>query len=185
MEDECKQIETNLRRLFENDLPTYAERRLRVKLHQFIPDAYFAVASDECLNAFVAGHFYSCIMVCQAVAEGIAQFLAESNNVSKSDDHKALINKLQHKGIITATAYAAFRKIRGEDRNDFHHLNPTVEQGYRELEDRAEECVNALYEIESEVFALMPNQRGEAALKNPQYWRADTKSGILVYVRGR
>jgi hypothetical protein len=31
------------------------------------------------------------------------------------------------------------------DRNDFHHLNKEVEQDYRKLEKRAEDCVKLMH----------------------------------------
>ncbi len=39
------------------------------------------------------------------------------------------------------------------DRNGFHHLNKDVEGDYEKLEKRAEDCVNLLHIIESDVFA--------------------------------
>jgi hypothetical protein len=78
----------------------------------------------------------------------------------------------------------AFDCIEGGDRDDFHHLNKSLITDLAKLEKRAEECVMALYDIESELFgfdftsgSITPYQR--------QYWPDDGKKAdlYLVYLR--
>jgi hypothetical protein len=186
-EEERKLTEQDLRARFEASVQLCVERKLRTKTHQFIPVGYFSAASAECAEAFIAGLFYCCITETQSVAEGLAKFLAEKNGIPLCDDHIPLVNKLQVAKILSPVAYAAFRTIRGgkktEDRNDYHHLNPTVEQDHRVLEKRAEEGLAALYAIESEVFAV-DFHNGALVLKNPQYWPPpDGSNTTLVWLK--
>jgi hypothetical protein len=187
MEEDRRELEKkSLRNHFEATLEDQADRAMRVKLHRIIPNEYFSAVSAECVHDFVSGRFYSCVTLSQSVAEGLAKFLASKNNINVLDDHKALINQLQQKCVISAHAYAAFRRIRGkpkEDRNDYHHLDQNVEQRYHALEARAEECLSALFEIESEVFAFQFDE-GRIIPRNTLYWRKGSKPNALqVYVR--
>jgi hypothetical protein len=118
-----------------------------------------------------------------------ARFLAEKNGIEASNGHLGLVNFLQRdrsNPIISAKAYAAFRTIRGrptEDRNTYHHLTDDLEQNRHVLTARAEECLNALYEIESEIFAYSFDE-GRVVPKHPKYWPAEDDNR-LVYVRQR
>ena len=69
------------------------------------------------------------------------------------------------------------------DRNDFHHLNKEVEQDFLKLEARAEECVNHLHTIESEVFAYSVDKPGKLSLRTPGYWPAGGEGLAQVNLR--
>ena len=83
---------------------------------------------------------------------------------------------------LQAHGIEAFHRIRGSDRNTFHHLNPDVPTDLAELERRAEECVNALYQIESEVFAVKI-VKGKLAPKRPEYWPKTGPHSVAVLIR--
>ncbi|HUY36469.1 MAG TPA: hypothetical protein VMV69_27275 [Pirellulales bacterium] len=117
------QSEHSLRQDFELTLANRIDRSRRTRVHPAIPSGYFSVASTECRDVFVDGHFYGCITLVQSVAEGLAKFLATNNGITPNKNHLALVNALQkHRSnpVISPQAYAAFRTIRGgkkEDRN--------------------------------------------------------------------
>ncbi|MDZ4781225.1 MAG: hypothetical protein SGJ19_13305 [Planctomycetia bacterium] len=191
MDIDLEAVEHDLRRQFEFRLPAMVARQANLQTQPFIPDAFFAQASAECQRLFVEGHDYACILLTQAVAEGIARFLAEKNNVKVfANDHRAQINLLQHAPgppAITPAAFSAFRKIRGkpcEDRNDFHHMNSNVEQSCAKLEQRAKQCIESLYLIEAEVFAFEYGNGGTLVLANPHYWPSAGANEVMVYVQG-
>ena len=174
-----EEIERSLRSHFEAELSGRVERYARARVQGIIPDGFFAAASSECREHFVAGKFYGCITLAQSVAEGLAKFIAEKNGLEVVEDHGRQINILQRDRsapTISKEAYAAFRQIVGrphEDRNEFHHLNASVEQDYRTLEARALECIESLYVMESEVFAVSYGEAGRINPVHRQYWSQD------------
>lgn len=172
----------------ESTMHERAERRMRVPSQGMIPHQYFSQVSIECRDLFVDGYFYGCISLVQALAEGIAKFLAGKNGVSITSDHMKLVRKLHEfsgGAILTADSVTAFGEIRGTpdpDRNTFHHLNDDIEQDRQVLEIRAEECMRALHVIESDVFGYSVGEQGTIVFKNAKYWdlRGDS---ALVHVR--
>jgi hypothetical protein len=168
-----EEIEDHLRRTFEAELPGRIDRYDKSRVHPVIPDGYFAAASSECRDSFVSGNFYGCIVLAQSVGEGLAHFIAETNGLRQVDDHLQQINILQHEGShppISPGAYKGFRDIRGKDRNDFHHLNPNIEQDRLKLEARSLACLEGLFAVESEVFAVEFVGEGRIRHVHPQYW---------------
>jgi len=166
------------------------QRKTRVRIHKFIPGEFFSAASSECRKLFIDGHFYGCITLAQAVAEGIAKFLAEKNSLPDKFSQNVFgisqptrAAELQKTGVISNTAAAAFGRI-DEDRNDFHHLNKDIEQDYFRLQAKAEGCVNALYDIESEVFAFRLGKDGGFEFKNPEYWPPAGPGMSKIFIRG-
>jgi len=167
--------ERRFRDLFESTLQARLERQARSRIHPIIPGVFFSHASRESRNLFVEGHFYGSITLSQAVAEGLAKFLCESNGVSaKPPEGRA--QRLRDKGVISDAALDAFKAIRGTDRNNFHHMNRDVEIDYQKLDARAFECVEGLYAIESEVFAFDTGAGGAISVRHAQYW--DIKDGV-------
>ena len=131
---------------------------------------------------FIDGHFYGCITLAQSVAEGILKFLSKKNGMNPKGDPPVLARKFSQKGVITADTEKAFKCIRGNDRNDLHHMNDTVCQDYRMLEARAEEVMSALLVVESDVFAHTTHE-GMLVFKNAKYWPHDPHDGMgLVHV---
>ncbi len=173
-----------LQRSFERRLPKMAERRwLSSNLQQIIPDGFFSAASTECREMFVAGHFYGCISLCQAVAEGLSKMVTEVCQTKKGKDFTERVHRLLRQNLITKEVADAFLGIHGKDRDDFHHLNSNVEQDVRKLEERAFECLNALYEVERELFAHGYTDNGGIDPKHPKYWpKADAQS-LRAFIR--
>jgi hypothetical protein len=176
-------------------------RAQRTNVHRIIPLEWFAIASTECRDMFIDGRFYGCICLAQSVAEGMGKFVLEVHRARLGKHRQPIENSRGVKGkkllktlkdlkcgirngqpmsVLSERCLDAFNRIEGNDRNDFHHLNRNVPTDLAALEQRAEECVVALYDIESELFgcefggSLTPYQR--------EYWR-DAGKYAKVYLR--
>jgi hypothetical protein len=69
-----------------------------------------------------------------------------------------------------------------KNRNDYHHLNDTIETDRQELEGLAREKVCSLNEVESEIFSVAVASDGSIILKKPKYW--DVRSNqVQVFLR--
>lgn len=158
-------------------------RALRTRVHRMIPPEWFAPASTECREMFTDDHFYGCITVPQAVGEALAtKFLVEHHSGVSRNRDETWAEAFQRTGVITDSCCRAFLRIRGTDRDDFHHLNKQVPTDYEKLEKRAEECVRDLYDIESEIFGYDISDGGKVIPRRPQYWKFGT--GIVpVFLR--
>ncbi len=176
----------------------------RVKIHKIIPHVWFDVASTECRDLFRDGHLYGCICLTQGVAEGLAKFILEVHrekigrekrpieSCKKPATGRPLIDMLKKLSGGTRNGQAmkalsdkclkAFDSIEGGDRDDFHHLNKGVSTELGKLEKRAEECVMALYDIESELFGF-DIVGGVLTPYQPQYWPDAGKKYAKVYLR--
>jgi hypothetical protein len=117
------------------------------------------------------------------VAEGLSQFLGTFHKVGARNNPAQRVRRLHAKGLISQTALDAFDRIWGNDRNTFHHLNPDIPTDHRALEARAEGCVNALLEIESEIFAFDTVEGGKIAPKHPEYWPRTGPEHMSVFLR--
>ena len=135
--DPKEQIEQGLRVVFEASLPERVGRKGRVKSHPIIPGHYFASASMECRDLFVAGSFSGCISLVQAVAEAVSRFVAKVNANPSVGDPVERVRILQKRGFLSEPIKNAFESI-WRDRNEFHHMNPNVEIDKNRLEGRAE-----------------------------------------------
>jgi len=160
-----------------------ADRAARTSVHGVIPGQFFAAASSECRDVFIDGHYYACISLSQAVAEGLAHFLGDFHKVGARKDPAKRVQRLHAKGVIRLTVLNAFLRIWGNDRNTFHHLNPDIPTDHPTLEGRAEECVKALLEIESEIFAFDTADGGRIAPRHPEYWPKDDPQHMRVFLR--
>jgi len=159
-------------------------RLARTEVHWLIPAEWFAPASSECRDMFRDGHFYGCICVAQAVGETLAtKFLMDHHPAAENEQGDTCAEKLFRAGVITHECRLAFLLIRGDDRNDFHHLNTNVPTERVKLEQRAEECVRALYEIESEVFAYDISLQGTVNPRRPEYWPKVGANMMQVFLR--
>lgn len=180
--DEADQNVDELRRHDEATRPGRASRAARTEVHGVIPNHFFAAASSECRDVFIDGHFYGCISLAQAVAEGLSQYLGRLHQAGAKKDPQQRVERLHEKGMIGVEARNAFLRVWGNDRNAFHHLNEDVSTEHSELERRAEECVNSLLEIESELFAFGINE-GRIAPKHPIYWPKTDAEHTEVFLR--
>lgn len=168
-------------------------RVLRVKLHKIIPHLWFDVASTECRDLFRDGHFYGCICLSQSVAEALGKFVLEvHHSTAKNPKGTHLIKLLKnlkwgrYRGeylpVLSDECLLAFDCIEGGDRNDFHHLNKGIMTDFAKLEKRAEECVNALYQIEVELFGFEV-KKGILTPYRREYWPDAGKQNGQVYLR--
>jgi hypothetical protein len=156
-------------------------RQQASRVHQVIPSHWFAPASSECRALYVDGHFYGCISLSQAVAEGLSKFLAEHHGVSHRQAQGLRVAALLAAEAISSDAARAFQAIEGTDRNAIHHLNREIPRDAAMLEARAAECVESLYVIESEIFAFTV-QGTAIAPRHPQYWTIEGGMG-QAYLR--
>lgn len=171
-----EQDEEFLRQRFEQTLQNRVQRRQSAPVHAAIPSEWFAAATRECRDLYVDGHFYGAICLTQAVAEGISKFLTSRNGHRETGHQNSRNAMLVKRGVLSREAYRAFKVIEGGDRNDYHHLNATIETDLEKLEVRARECVRSLFEIQIEVFAFSVGEGGTLVVVNPQYWpRVDEK----------
>lgn len=148
---------------------------------QIRPYHYFAAASVECQDLFDHGHVYGCISLTQAVAEGLSSFIALTNSMRKGKDCQKRVAVLRRRGFISEKSERAFNIIWSDDRNDFHHMNHTITTDRERLRARAEECIRALYGIESEIFGYEldgPRVRP----RQPKYWPSNPDGTGPVYL---
>ncbi|MDP2930666.1 MAG: hypothetical protein Q8N56_03625 [bacterium] len=163
-----KQTEDSIRQEFEQTLSERVIRYLAVKPHGIIPNTKFAPASSECSLLFRDGHFYGCIALVQAVAEALMRLLCQTNKIPLGEFENNL-KQLFEAEVITDGIRKSFLKI-WERRNDYHHLNPTVETDRQELEKIAKEKASLLVEAEKEIFSFVPSTDGKLIPKEPKYW---------------
>lgn len=184
--DKREEARSLLRQDFERTLDAQVDRQLRVEVHPIIGDEFFSVASTECKKMFVAGHYYGCITLCQSLAEGLARFVIKRNGNQGSGFEKNL-RRIRNNEWLSAASLAALQQVHGEDRDDFHHLNPELEQDRRQLELRAEECLQAIFVVESEIFAYdfgsTPETAGMIVPRQRRYWNFEGNGNVATYVR--
>jgi len=171
-----------LKRRDEAKLTARADRAQRTQVHGIIPGEFFAAASSECRDVFIDGHYYACISLSQAVAEGLTRHMGDVHKVGARNDPRKRVALLLSKDAITNATADAFLRIWGNDRNTFHHLNRDITTDRHLLEQRAEGCVEALYEAESEVFAC-ERVGGKLVPKRPEYWTKTDPEHMSVFLR--
>jgi hypothetical protein len=180
--DESEWKRRQLERIDEARFQGRAERAARSIIHGIIPQHFFSAASSECRELFVDGHFYGCISLAQAVAEGLTRFLGRFHQIGARKNPLLRSSKLYDAGIISQEALQALKRIRGNDRDIFHHMNDNIPTDSKVLEARAEECVDALYTVESEVFEFQTRD-GTIVPKNPQYWPRSAPEYVQTCLR--
>jgi len=197
-------LRLQLREEDEGKMQQRIERLQRVRVHKIIPHVWFDFASTECHDLFRDGHYYGCICLSQSVAEGLAKFILERHkckvgkqgrpieSCKKPATSRGLIKML--KGLkggvrngspmaaLSSKCLEAFDRLEGGDRDDFHHLNRSVTSDRVKLEKRAEECVRALYDIESELFEFSVSEGGALIPHQPLYW-PDAGKYARVFLR--
>ena len=163
------------------DLPQRFARAKRVKLQQVIPFHWFSSAASECARMYIAGLFYGSISVAQAYVEALSKYLAEFHGIRVGKDTEERCRRLEKQKVLSSASVLAALAV-FSDRNNYHHLNREVHQEYEKLESRAEECVNHLHTIESEVFAYTVSD-GKIIPKEPRYWPPFGDGLSQVYLR--
>jgi hypothetical protein len=161
------------RRIQEMDAVTLearVERTIMSRVHPVIPNHWFAPASSQCRQLFIDGHYYGCIALCQAVAEGIAKFLCQKNSIRTKGSQRKRCDLLTKRRVLSPLAGRVLMNIHGTDRNAIHHLNEDIDRDAETLAKRAEGCVDSLYLIESAVFAFKMAAGGKIELQEAKYW---------------
>jgi hypothetical protein len=122
------------------------------------------------------------IALCQAVAEAIVRLMCERSKFNSiSQDYEVNIENL-HKRAIEPDCNALFKEI-WQDRNNYHHLNPTIPTERNKLRDIAKTKIIALHKIESEVFKFSFTNDGAISPRYPKYWDFDKDGMLNVYLR--
>ena len=166
-------LKNDLRQTCEQTLDERVDRWLEIDHQGIVGNHYFAAASSECISLYRDGHFISAVMVSQAVNEGILKLVAERNDI-RADEHKALMESLVSKGLISQDCAIASETIWDSFRNDVHHMNRKVASiPFNQL---AKQNLQALAVIEREIFAVSSTEQGKLLPKQPIYW--DVQSDI-------
>jgi hypothetical protein len=176
---EQKIVEDSLRQECEATIGERARRYLQVKPHSVIPATHFAAVSAEVTLLFRDGHYYGCIALAQEVAEALVRFMCERNSFKPVKEFEKNVGKLYTRNFINNELKSAFLRI-WEKRDDYHHLNSTIEKDRQKLEGLALEKARLLNEIESKVFNFTIFD-GCLNPTNPRYWdiNGDYTQGFL------
>lgn len=177
---EKAQAEDTLKQEFGLTLDQRVKRYLELKPHGVIPSSHFASVSAECHYLYRDGHFYGTISLGQSVAEALIKFLCNRNGWKPNKDFEKNLKQLETRGKVSQELASVFTEI-WKNRDDYHHLNPQIEQDRRKLELLAKEKLTKLKKIEQELFAFTINE-GKLIPKYPKYW--DQKDGTVpVFLR--
>ena len=169
----------------ERTIEARIDRYLSVDHQWLIANHHFAHASHECLLLYRDGYFTSCIMVAQALSDGILKFVAERNSVQQAqkESKQALTKRMHQAGIFSQAFVEAFGRIQDSFRNDFHHMNPPV--ATVDLESLAKRNITDLAALEREIFGYSIGAGGTLVPKHVRYWDLHPDGSVPVYVRGR
>lgn len=173
--------ESALKQDFEQTLSYRVERYLKVKPHEIVPLTEFAPVSAECALLFRDGHFYGSISLSQAVAEAIVKFLCQKNGWRPTRNFEGNVIKLETRKFISSNMKDKLLRI-WDRRDDYHHLNPTIETDRNKLESLAYEKVLLLKEIESEVFKFSI-VNGKLIPENIKYWDLQQDGTAPAFLR--
>lgn len=163
-----KQITEDLRQLFEQMLPDRVRRYLELRPHPIVANHHFSSVSTECIELFRDGHFYGCISLAQAVAEALVKFLCMRNHWKPDQNFEKNLRKLVSRKFILESTKDCLEQI-WKKRDDYHHLNQSVEKDRQKLEAMAKEKVRLLNKVESEIFEFTIVD-GKICPSKPKYW---------------
>ena len=173
--------EDAIKQEFEETLSSRVERYLKVKPHGIVPMTQFAPVSAECALLFRDGHFFGCIALSQAVAEVIVKFLCQRNGWKPKKNFEENVARLQNRNFISSDMKGKFLRM-WENRDDYHHLNSTIETDRGKLETLAYEKALLLKEIESEVFKFSIVD-GKLLPENRKYWVLQSNGTVPVFLK--
>jgi hypothetical protein len=173
--------EDGIKQEFEQTLSSRVERYLKVKPHGIVPFTEFAPVSAECALLFRDGHFYGAIALSQAVAEAISKFLCQKNGWKPKKSFEENVVRLETRQFISHDMREKFLLL-WEKRDDYHHLNPTIETDRRKLEALAYQKVSLMKEVESEVFKFTVVD-GKLVPENRKYWSVQPNGTVPVFLR--
>ncbi|OHB18339.1 MAG: hypothetical protein A2749_02165 [Parcubacteria group bacterium RIFCSPHIGHO2_01_FULL_45_26] len=176
-----RQLADTLRGEFEATLNDRVNRFFEVRPHEIIPNTHFAPVSTEASMLFRDGHFYGCIALTQATGEALARFMCQKNKFKPAKVFETNVDKLYKRGFINPALRSDLIGL-WTGRDDYHHLNPNIEQDRQRLTQLAQEKIKLLQKIEREVFAFSV-RNGALVPKCPQYWDMDDENQTQVYLR--
>jgi hypothetical protein len=165
---EKKQVEDRFRSEFEATLKERIDRHLESKPHSIIALTHFAGVSTECSSLYRDGHYYGCIALCQAVAEALVRFMCSCNSFRPAKVFETNVNNLAKRGFIKDEIKEYLLSL-WQRRDDYHHLNPGIEEDRIALQELALAKIRLLTEVESNVFAYSIVD-GALNPANPKYW---------------
>jgi hypothetical protein len=176
-----KQLEDDLQGDFLATLNKRISRYQELDFIKLTPNTHFAFVSVECINLYRDGYFLACIALCQAVAEAIVRLMCQRSKFSSvSNDYENNIENLRKRGI-QPDCNELFKEI-WKDRNDYHHLNPTIPTEKSKLQKIAKSKILNLHKIESEVFNFTI-VNGAVSPRYPKYWDFNEDGLLNVYLR--
>jgi len=179
---ERKRIENDLRQLFEQSLPGRIRRYQEVKPHPIVANHHFSLVSAECIDLFQDGHFYGCISLAQAVAEALVKFLCNRNQWKPEKSFEKNLEKLVSRRFISEQTRDCLEQI-WKKRDDYHHLNQSVQKDRQKLEAMAKAKMKLLNKVEGEIFAFTIVD-GKICPSKPKYWDIDgNKADVFLRCR--
>jgi hypothetical protein len=183
LDTDRQQVESAFRAEDQQTLAARVERALQVRGLSLVPYGPFAAPSAECLDHFRNGQYYGCIALVQGVTEAIVRYIWQLKLGKKrksTGDFDKNLNAIHQKGFVPDEIRTKIDLI-WADRNNYHHLNPSIDSPGRNLEDIAREKMFLLGDVESYFFAFSI-LNGRLVPKNPEYWQL-SNGETLVYVR--
>ena len=175
-------LRRNLRTLFEQGLEERIDRHLESKPHGIAPAHHFSYPSHECADDYRDGRFFSSVSLSQALVEGITRFACVRNKLKPGKDVEKRIRLLIKAGLVTGPCGEAMQRVRDSQRNDFHHMNPSVTTDLSILKQMAKNNLADLAAIEGELFAFSLAE-GRISAVHPQYWDPKPDGTLPVYLR--
>ena len=148
--DQLKRLAEELRVAAKRDACERAKRYLEVVPHNTIPDSHFADISVECTRLHCDGHFYGSIALCQAVGEAIMRRIRERTGVPQGK-FESVVRTLAKNQTIPSSVRDDLLEL-WQRRNDYHHLNTSIETDRGELEALSCRKNQLLKSIETEMF---------------------------------
>ena len=178
--NQLKSLAEELRLAANRDAVERAKRYLEVVPHNIVPDSHFADISAECARLHRDGHFYGSIALCQAVGEAIVRHIRERTGVP-AGELEAVVRTLAEKRIIPRSVCDDLLEL-WQRRNDYHHLNPSIEKDRGELEALSRRKNQLLKSIETEMFGYDVRD-GRLILRYPGLWnvQGDRTSAFLRF----
>ncbi len=176
-----KQIEKNLRAEFEATFKDRVDRYLMVKPHEIIPHNHFASVSTELSRLFRDGHYYGCIALSQAVGEALVGFMCERHGFKPAKSFEDNLEKLEKRGCLSSSMKSNLTLL-WNGRDDYHHLNSSIEQNRSSLQVLAKSKAQLLLEMEREIFGYFVKE-GAIIPHHPKYWDLNEHNLTQVFLR--
>jgi len=166
-----KRTEESIRMDFEGTLHARVERYLQVKPHEIVPYTHFASPLAECSLLYRDGHYYGCIASVQAVTEALVKYMCKKKTVKPANSFEKNLDTLLKRDFISSELHDRMIEI-WKDRDDYHHLNPSVEKDRQKLQHIALAKTSFLIQVISDIFAFSI-VNGSLVPRDPIYWETN------------